>query len=229
MNAGVHGTQVRILLISGLLAFVTTRPSASQTQPPTSGNNSIPATLETESYTALPLTLPADNKPNEVRMRFVPRGTGNGLYAPSEGAGLPLNKLRCSDAATERVHQPARPDAPCRQDRDVGTLQFEPKQPALSMPPGTGQLSDILNPTAPRLQLADAARLKLDSEGAFVVFAASGDDMVRTPANYRDPNGRREWIDGRFTLGKRHTLGLTLKDDYDRTLQDSGKPERSSD
>jgi hypothetical protein len=52
---------------------------------------------------------------------------------------------------------------------------------------------------------------------------------LHTPAIYRDANGRREWIDGRFTLGKRHTLGFTLKDDYDRTLQDSAKPERSSD
>ena len=72
------------------------------------------------------------------------------------------------------------------------------------------------DPSAIRLQFSGVTRLKLNPEGDLVVSARDGDVSFHKPVVYQERGGRRELIDGRFTLGRRHTVDFKLGA-YDRS------------
>jgi len=66
------------------------------------------------------------------------------------------------------------------------------------------------DPSAIRLQFSGVAKLKLNADGDLVLTAKAGEISFQKPVVYQERNGRRELIDGRFTLGRRHTVGFKL-------------------
>ena len=267
MNAGVNGTQLRVLLlISGLLLTLGAKPSTSQVQPHNPDNNQLRTAELMESYAHLPLSFEANEGQSDGRVRFISRGSGYGIYLTNDGAVLSLTRSNCDEALVERVHQPSQAKPPCKRDRDTVTMHLEGTQQSVAAPTGENQLPGTSNyfvggadawrtglptfakvrypqvypgvdlvfygnqrqleydfvvapdadPKAIRLQFAGANKLKLNDAGDLVVSAKYGDIAFRKPVIYQEANGRREWVDGRFTLGKRHTVGFTL-DDYDPT------------
>ena len=65
-----------------------------------------------------------------------------------------------------------------------------------------------------RLEFAGVDRLSLDADGDLLLKtrgnANSGEISFRKPVVYQERNGHRELIEGRFTLGRRHTVGFQL-------------------
>ena len=61
-----------------------------------------------------------------------------------------------------------------------------------------------------RLQFSGVSRIKLDPAGDLVLSAKDGDIAFRKPLVYQERDGRRELIDGRFRLGRRHAVGFKL-------------------
>ena len=68
--------------------------------------------------------------------------------------------------------------------------------------------------SAIRLQFDGVTGLRVDGKGDLIVRAKHGDLAFRKPVVYQEQNGRRTWVAGRFTVGKRHTVGFKLGD-YD--------------
>ena len=263
MNAGVKVAQLRVLLLSGLIAFFATKTSPAQVPPHSTENPNPSKTQLMESYGELPLSFEANHGQIDRRVNFVSRGSGYGLYLTNDGAVLSLNKADCG-SVVQPVHRPASSKIPCRRDRDVVTMHLEGTAGGGPLPVGEGQLPGTSNyfvgdsdawrtelptyakvrykdvypgvdlvfygnqrqleydfalaphadPKSIRLQFAGAGKLKLDDAGDLIVSAKNGNIEFRKPAIYQEANGHREWIDGRFTLGKRHTVGFTLND-YD--------------
>ena len=72
------------------------------------------------------------------------------------------------------------------------------------------------DPRAIRLQFSGVSKLKVDGAGDLILSAGNGDIAFHRPVVYQEQNGRRQWIDGRFTLGRRHTVSFSLSG-YDHT------------
>jgi hypothetical protein len=72
------------------------------------------------------------------------------------------------------------------------------------------------DPKAIHLEFSGVTKLKLDGAGDLILSARNGDIAFHKPVVYQEQNGRRQWIDGRFTLGRRHTVGFALSG-YDHT------------
>jgi hypothetical protein len=80
-------------------------------------------------------------------------------------------------------------------------------------------VAPFADPRAIQLQFAGASKLKIDPAGDLIVSAKYGDIAFRKPVVYQDHDGHRDLIAGRFTLGKRHTVGFNLGDyDYSKPL-----------
>jgi hypothetical protein len=72
------------------------------------------------------------------------------------------------------------------------------------------------DPTAIRLQFSGVTKVKIDGDGNLILSAQSGDIAFRKPVIYQERNGHRDLVAGRFTLGKRHTVGFALNE-YDHS------------
>jgi len=72
------------------------------------------------------------------------------------------------------------------------------------------------DPTAIRLQFSGVTKLKIDGDGDLILSANNSDIAFRKPIVYQERNGHRDLVAGRFTLGKRHTVGFALNE-YDHS------------
>jgi len=67
-----------------------------------------------------------------------------------------------------------------------------------------------------KLHFAGADKLELDSNGDLKVIAKNGQVSFRKPVAYQEESGRRQPVEGRFTLLARNTVSFTLGS-YDRS------------
>jgi hypothetical protein len=75
------------------------------------------------------------------------------------------------------------------------------------------------DPTPVRLRFAGANKLTLDPAGSLMVSAGNGKVVFQKPMVYQQKNGRRQEIEGRFTLMANRTVGFTFrKYDHSREL-----------
>jgi sugar lactone lactonase YvrE len=66
------------------------------------------------------------------------------------------------------------------------------------------------DPRPIRLRFAGAEALRLDANGDLAVVAANGEIAFHKPVLYQEKNGRRQPVEGRFSLLGKNTAGFTL-------------------
>jgi hypothetical protein len=218
MIPGVQATKLRVLLVSGLLTIASMNFLSGQTTQQTSKDSESDKAQRAESN---------------------PGGRGYGLYLTSDGAVQARNRaaFAVQPVAVAQRSGHAHGQVAFAGDTAALTIGLTGRGSEAASPSDEGKLPDAVHssadfdllqrgdqrqlgsdpafslyadPKQTRLEFSEVSKAQFDADNDLV--ASANEFAFSKQATYQE-NGRRDWLAGRFTLGKRHRLNLSLSGD----------------
>jgi hypothetical protein len=241
MVAGLPSTKLRVLLLSGLVVIALMRSLSAQPAPQSSNGSQSDKTQQPESHGKLPLNFEANAGRNSDGVESSFHGRADGLYLTSDGAVQARNRAAFAqqpvafaqrsghahgqvgfgDDAVVATGLTGRGSVAANSaDEDKlqdsvkqsegGDLPFYANQRQRENDfPGTPDA----DPKEIRVEFSEVARVNFDADDYLIASANGGEFAFSKSVTSQENKGRRDWLAGHFTLGKRHLLNFSLSGD----------------
>ena len=192
------------------------------------------------NYGKLPISFEANRGQTDKNVKFIARGRGYGVFLTGQEAVLALHGRKTTTDVVRMQLSGSNPDThsegvdplpgtanyftgndPSKWQTNVPTyskVQFSGVYPGVDLVyyGNQSQLEfDFVvapngDPGSIRLHFAGATKLKLSADGDLAVSARSSEIAFHKPVIYQEIYGRRQPIQGRFTLQSKNSVGFSL-------------------
>jgi hypothetical protein len=137
-------SQLKALLIAGLIASTSHLSYSAQPANQPAQNSAIKDALLAASYGDLPLSFEANLGQTDKSVKFTSKGSGYGLYLTGDAAVLSLSKTSC-DQTMPSTHSRTTQTAACINDTALVSMRLVGTQASNAGPVGESQLPGVAN------------------------------------------------------------------------------------